>query len=277
MQAIGHPSADVRAAAADELKNYRKEDYVPLLLTCARFPIEVSFSMLTSAGYSSAHFTMDIEGLDADLQLDHSASRKTAIRDEARMLEPVQDGALYGETNAAEVAMYSALWTRAALSVAAQLPQQIARYNAISDQVNRRVIDALRRATGENLEDHPRTWQAWWKEYLCGEYEIVPGQGGQVGSGQTGVGYQGSGNQTSGGQQTLRPIVYVSSSSQQVVQQYGLLRAPAFRKARSCGRTRDRALSSKFAPETACCPSIQPQENWRTKWCMKSPKPTPLR
>jgi len=72
MYAIGHPLEAVRNAAADELKKRPREDYVPLLLACARFPVEFACSVLASGGMVRAQYTMDIQGLEADTQIGHA-------------------------------------------------------------------------------------------------------------------------------------------------------------------------------------------------------------
>ena len=53
MYAIGHPLEAVRIAAAEELKKRPREDYVPLLLACARFPVEFACNVLASAGLTA--------------------------------------------------------------------------------------------------------------------------------------------------------------------------------------------------------------------------------
>ena len=74
MQAIGHPNEEVRVAAADELKQRPREEYVPLLLACARFPVEFACSVLASGGMARVQYTLDVQGLEADMQIDHADS-----------------------------------------------------------------------------------------------------------------------------------------------------------------------------------------------------------
>lgn len=212
MQAIGNPSADVRAAAADELQPLRREDYVPLLLSCARYPIEVSCSLLAWSGYASFHVTMDIQGQEVDLRRQH-----TTLGSYLTPPDPVARDTERGRAGQGRVAAAAA--THRALHHAVGLARQVTDYRQFAEETNRRVADALMRGTGEEFKDDPRQWQTWWKQYLCDSFELDPdpGSGNRQGGGQWPEGAQEAGRQSSAGQQDPRPIIQVSSHVSQIV------------------------------------------------------------
>jgi hypothetical protein len=193
MHAVGHPMETVRMAAAEELKKRPREDYVPLLLACARFPVEFAWSVLASGGMVRAQYTLDIQGLEADTQIDHAdALNISADFFAPEMLRPhlIFGLELFGpegvqverlprpqDLNPAR-AIYPTLFTAAALGRARDMKTFVDQYNAASVEINQRVAKALARATGEDLEANPRTWQAWWQEYLYDYYELEPPKGG---------------------------------------------------------------------------------------------------
>jgi hypothetical protein len=185
MQAIGHPMEPVRVAAAEELKKRPREDYVPLLLACARFPVEFACSVLASVGLANVQYTLDIEGLEADTQIDHAVS--------LNMSADFYGLAVYGAFNSPWITggqignafgpksprpqdpkrtIFPMLLTTAAVRGARDMESLVDQYNAASAQINQRVTEALERVTGEDIEANPRAWQAWWREYLCDYYEL---------------------------------------------------------------------------------------------------------
>ncbi|MHB9066883.1 MAG: polymorphic toxin-type HINT domain-containing protein [Pirellulaceae bacterium] len=220
LYAIGHPMEPVRIAAADELKKRPRAEYVPLLLACARFPVEFACSLLAFGGIGRAQYTFDIQGLEADGQIDHADClnisadfysaqplRTYAISRDNRFLFPLRP-----EDPAR--AVYPTLFATAALGKARDMRSFVDQYNAASVEINQRVREALTRTTGQDLEADPRGWQSWWKQYLCDYYELDAIQGGndQRVDGQQGRGSQGSGDQRLGGQQE-RPVWQYSTSS----------------------------------------------------------------
>ncbi|MCU0959173.1 MAG: HINT domain-containing protein [Pirellulaceae bacterium] len=173
LHAIGHPQESVRQAAADALRPQPREQYVPLLLSCARFPMELACSLLGSAGFSTAQFTLDVQGLERDVQYEHQATL-TRVSGLDVVVAPMPENAsvmISGGESPQQAAATSA-WRRAAAGSLQSLKQQVAQYNATSELINLRVAAALQRATGVDLEADPRLWQAWWNEYLAEQYEV---------------------------------------------------------------------------------------------------------
>ncbi len=67
-----------------------------------------------------------------------------------------------------------AMFAGAAVGKAQAMKAQVEQYNAAADAINRRVVETLARATGQELDADPRTWQSWWQEYMCDYYEVEP-------------------------------------------------------------------------------------------------------
>ncbi|MHB0955845.1 MAG: polymorphic toxin-type HINT domain-containing protein [Pirellulaceae bacterium] len=231
LYAIGHPMEPVRIAAAEELKKRPREEYVPLLLACARFPVEFACSLLAFGGIGRAQYTFDIQGLEADRQIDHADCLNipadfyapemlhSHLRIRSNDYPERNDDMSLPRPARPARAIYPLLFTATAVGRAQDMRSFVDQYNAASVEINQRVTEALTRATGEDLESNPRVWQSWWKQYLCDYYELDPLQtgGGQSADRQQGVGTQGSGSQSIGGQQQERPVYQYSSSSQQYV------------------------------------------------------------
>jgi hypothetical protein len=192
MIAIGHPMADIRAAAAEALKGRPKESYVPLMLACARFPVEFSFA-LTGI---NATYTFDTEGLEADSHYEHVEGVRQGLDPRTRIFEgpsmrgearpqPGPSGASalaesLRQQQMQEASFQSYLrlmrmigdWQRLTLATANQVGRRVEQYNAYAEEINKRVTDALSRATGVDLEANPRACQRWWKDYWYDYYEI---------------------------------------------------------------------------------------------------------
>lgn len=208
MHAIGSPYESARIAAAEELKQRPRKDYVPLLLACAQFPAEFACSLLVSSGMVSAEYTIDIQGLNADVSLQHADSMQqisalaahdvTLIRSKRN---PELDGTLIVSPSS-EPRLNPVLAAGATMGKAQVLKTQVDQYNAAAEVINRRVTEALTRATGQDLEANPRTWQSWWQEFVCDYYEVEPLQttGQQAANQQSGA----QGGQS--GRQPERPL-----------------------------------------------------------------------
>ena len=155
MHAIGHPMEPVRIAAAEELKKLPRQRYVPLLLACAQFPVEFAYSVLACSGLASVHYTLDIEGLEADTQIDHVDSlnipadfygpqmfwRHTItgllttpddvkVEVQPRFPDPIRQ-------------LYPVWFTAAALGKARDMKRLVDQYNAAGAEINQRVTEAL--------------------------------------------------------------------------------------------------------------------------------------
>ena len=137
---------------------------MPLLLTCARFPVEFACNVLTSGSLSSVQTTLDIQGLAADVQIEHADSLQlfanffqpdifrnpiVTARGEVRTAaEHWVQKLLNGDSAQAPNPVQ---WTAAAQGRARDMKSRVDLYNAASAQINQRVIEALTRATGEDL------------------------------------------------------------------------------------------------------------------------------
>ncbi|MHB0960237.1 MAG: polymorphic toxin-type HINT domain-containing protein [Pirellulaceae bacterium] len=220
LHAIGHPVEAVRIAAADELKHRPREDYVPLLLMCARFPVDFACTLLGSAGLSSVRYTLDIQGLESDVQIEHFDSLERVAGLDT-VIEPFEPGAALfisgGESP--NQAAYVAAWQGAASRRARAMKAQVDQFNAVSTVINERIAEALTRATGEDLEADPRIWQAWWEEYLCDYYELEQrqAQGEETGNASQRPGGQGRAGAPAGSQRQ-RPLQQVNSASNQYIE-----------------------------------------------------------
>ena len=229
LHAIGHPVEAVRIAAAEELRKRPREDYVPLLLSCARFPVEFACSLLATGGLVNVHSTLDIQGLGADTQIDHSDSlnisadfyapemfRSHHIVDYA-VGNPNEDFDLRGPPRLQHPARtaYPMWFAAAALGRSRDMRSLVDQYNAASVEINQRVAEALARATGEDLEANPRTWQTWWNEYLVDYYELESSRADAGSSNRGQVVHNGGDYHQTGGPPQERPVYRYSSSSDQ--------------------------------------------------------------
>ena len=207
LHAIGHPQEPVRIAAAEELKSRPREAYVPLLLSCARFPAEFACNLLASTGLSQVQCTLDIQGLESDMQIQHLGTLERIAGLDSAIGPTVPGSTIFvfgGETP--EQTARVAAWRRATTGSVRAMNAYVNYYNSVSELINQRIVTALAPATGEKLEADPRVWQNWWKEYLCDYYELE--------------GKQEDGDQTDDGQQPARqPPEFsrpIATSSQQL-------------------------------------------------------------
>ena len=143
-------------AAAEALKQLPRKDYVPLLLACAQFPAEFACSLLVSGGIVHAEYTVDLQGLDADVSFQHADSMQrvanifpaydvTILRSRDN---PEIDGTMIS-TPVPEPPGNPAMFAGAAVGKAPAIKAQAEQYNAAADAINRRVVETLARATGQ--------------------------------------------------------------------------------------------------------------------------------
>jgi len=182
LHAVGNPAQPVRDAAIEELKRRPREEYVPLLLSCARFPVEFACNLLATSGLVNARYVLDVQGLEADAELDYTESVNiTNDLASAPYIGAVAhmspDGDLRIELPAQqrqvplrEVAPI--LFGSAALVRSQGMKNAVDQYNTASQEINHRVADVLARATGEDFDANPRSWQQWWSKYLVDTYEL---------------------------------------------------------------------------------------------------------
>ena len=212
MHAIGHPLESVRMAAADELQKMAPKDCVPLLLACARFPAEFAWSLMVTGGIVRAEYTVDVQGLEADAEFEHVGSYELVddlipwvVLSQQSKLNPLLDSdTILAKRRYPMRRLYPKLFTADATNRAQGIRNWVDEYNASATEINRRVTLALERATGEDLDSNPRSWQTWWSEYVSDVYEVetVQAGGGRNDNNQgRGPGNQGRGQQNAGGQQ----------------------------------------------------------------------------
>ena len=71
MHAIGHPMEPVAHRGCRGTEEATTPEVCTPVARCARFPVEFAYSVLACSGLASVHYTLDIEGLKADTQIDH--------------------------------------------------------------------------------------------------------------------------------------------------------------------------------------------------------------
>ncbi len=184
---VDHPIAEVRAAAADALKKRPKEMYVPWLLARMESPIESSFAIVVlptgSVVYEHSFFR---EGPEADFLDVRSkstfigcsgpqlASFQPAPKNSTpvgRALAPSRRESSIGAT-IRQAAATSTTAQVVAATTAASTERGVEQTNAVAAAVNQCVQDALRRATGADLDALPRRWYDLWKDYCYQKYEL---------------------------------------------------------------------------------------------------------
>jgi hypothetical protein len=155
---FGEPG-DVRAAAAAALAPRPLDDFVPLLLSGLRMPLEATVATATGPlGFPLVRYGLVQEGMLGDgavsLLVAPEVQGQITIPDEA-------SGAYLAEDLAAFERSRSDSWGRAAGDVAA-FGGTVARANAAIAKQNRRIYAALAAATGREIPDSPAAWWTWW-------------------------------------------------------------------------------------------------------------------
>jgi hypothetical protein len=174
MHSIGNPFESARIAAAEALRDQPRQTYVPVFLACIRFPVEFASNMLATAGLSSASYTLEMQGLDSDVQIEDSQSLERVAPLDSVILPPRDNRPQFilGGFTPQQVAITGA-WQLSAWNKGQAVKSFVKKYNAESDVLNKRVTDALARATGEDPSTDPRAWQRWWQEYTAEYYEVA--------------------------------------------------------------------------------------------------------
>lgn len=193
-QALDHPLAEVRTAAADALKKKPKEQYVPLLLQRLRLPVEAS-GAIASLGLGGVIFqySLEREGLDGVYVENYSNhaqirdARGATSEDSASItvqgtvtadeLKSAQNTAranalaalAEGRDQAARLSLRAHQQAAATLGA---VQRQVQATNAQTAEHNRQVESVLAKATGAEVPDDPVAWMKWWKDYCYDYYEI---------------------------------------------------------------------------------------------------------
>lgn len=218
MQSIGNPFESARIAAAEALRDQPRQTYIPLYLASLRFPVEFTSNMIATAGLSSVHYTLEMEGLNSDVQIeDDRTLERVAPLDSLIPRSSGNGPQLVSGGFTREQVAYTGSWQRSAWTKGQALKTIVKQYNAESEVLNKRVTDALARATGEDPSADPRAWQRWWQEYTAEYYEVAAApqdaEQQQVDNQQQPGQQQRPGNQQRGGQQ--RPIQKYTFTSNQ--------------------------------------------------------------
>lgn len=165
--AVEHPTAEVRDAATDALKERPKVSYVPWLLSRMQAPIEACIVVGPApAGGMGVLIqqTFEREGPDAiyrDVrqQYYHAGTPRIAIQRKTGKYT----------TNIPQVVQNS--W-RHAENYAAEKQNQVERFNTAVAELNQQVQYVITRATGERTDGNPFSCQRWWTKYFCDYYEL---------------------------------------------------------------------------------------------------------
>lgn len=137
--------ADARQLAAIELKSRDKFEYVPDLLGEMVTPIRSIEQLIPGQGRRLVHRTTWIRE-DQDAQF-------VAVNDEAYRRIPMGDGSGTRERVMNNVNQRSM-----------RRNQGMMLANLQTEELNRRICDALSTATGENLPAQPQAWWEWWNQ-----------------------------------------------------------------------------------------------------------------
>jgi hypothetical protein len=174
MHSIGNPFESARIAAAEALRDQPRQTYIPVFLASLRFPVEFTSNMIATAGLSSVQYTLEMEGLDSDVQIEGTQSLERVAPLDSVIRPPRGNGPQFvrGGFTPEQVA-YTGSWQRTAWNKGQAVKSFVKKFNAESEALNKRVTDALARATGEDPSTDPRTWQRWWQEYTAEYYEVA--------------------------------------------------------------------------------------------------------
>jgi hypothetical protein len=145
--AVFHPNQSIREAAADHLKARERFDYVPEMLASMVTPwisrFEVAANNRGQIVYRHSLFQQEQE------------SHRVLQQDEVfSAVQQTQDAT-------AEIAVDAnqQFRRRAARTNMAQISE-----NVQIEQLNQRICEALRAATGEEIGNDPRHWWSWWND-----------------------------------------------------------------------------------------------------------------
>jgi hypothetical protein len=161
----------VRRESGDLLQNRPQHDFVPLLLEGLVAPIESSYRMETAddgtVTYSHVAYR---EGPFADWS--HQVSRSihqpfsaaSIVASLTREPASITDDGVSSRSGTVSAAGAARSARRYEQEIAdAQI--EIAKSNAASAALNRRIFATLKRATGEELAEEPRAWWDWWQDH----------------------------------------------------------------------------------------------------------------
>lgn len=192
VDSVDHPLAAVRAAAAEGLKKYPPEQYVPVLIGQMDTPVEAHFYVrLLPGGSVVSRFSFFKRGPEGDSErVEHQLTateltRKpigmTAtelVRTPIGIIDSPRDRAVSVEWPATAVQLVLA-GQGIAYSKCRECQAATAAINARNVDVlerNRRLRDSLVRATGTDQGEDPVDWYNWWVAsfYDYYEYEQQP-------------------------------------------------------------------------------------------------------
>jgi hypothetical protein len=150
---------EVRKVAAELLKPRPQTDYVPLLMSALRAPIDVSVDVIALPdGTVRMTETIEQQGPEQDRRHIRSTNFET-------------DGVLhYDRTGPSPADVLGAHLSRAE-AIAADSQARVETANAEAAQRNDRIVEALHIATGEDFGDDPEAWWGDWQHYN----ELAPG------------------------------------------------------------------------------------------------------
>lgn len=170
--AVFSPVPEVRAAAAEKLKPRAQQEYVPLLLSGLRMPLESSFTVRYTAD-GSAHYQHSLfrEGQNSDWEVD---ARHSLVQNDRGgrhiIVDRVKNKVFVGPPNSARPselakrANIASTYVDVYSDVAAVTEMKVAQVNERTEALNARLNEALAGATGKRF-DSPREWWDWWRDH----------------------------------------------------------------------------------------------------------------
>jgi hypothetical protein len=145
--------AEVRKLAAESLKARPQTDYVPLLMSALRAPIDVSVDVIALPdGTVRMTETIEQQGPESDRRHIRSTNFET-------------DGVLHYDRTGPSPADVLGTHLSRAEAIAADSQARAEAANAEAAERNDRIEEALQIATGEDLGDDPEAWWGDWQHY----------------------------------------------------------------------------------------------------------------
>lgn len=187
--AVFHPFADARTAAAEALKDRPKIAVAGMLLQLMRAPVEFacSIQVLPDGGLTYRQ-VFEADGPQGAVRLVNDFSRNVTLPEKAydqrhaRVPDPsaveggdqgIANGLATAEVKARQIMIAQAVRSQAqALASVSHTRQNVDRTNQLTGQWNERIAGILRTATGKDFGPDPVKWHDWWESEVSKHYEL---------------------------------------------------------------------------------------------------------
>lgn len=187
--AVFHPFADARTAAAEALKDRPKIAVAGMLLQLMRAPVEFacSIQVLPDGGLTYRQ-VFEADSPQGAVRLVNDFSRNVTLPEKAydqrhaRVPDPaaveggdqgIANGFATTEIRARQMVVAQAMRSQAqTLASVSRTRQNVDRANQLTGQWNQRIAEILRTATGKDFGPDPVKWQDWWESEVSKHYEL---------------------------------------------------------------------------------------------------------